>query len=110
MSTAPFGIRFRTATLFVLVATIAFTPPLVRATARIAPDTSSPLRLNRGFDTPPAKCTVVPPVEISFETGQHRVLPLGVERSGAAGHEPLPDSPVSPSPDALRGPPLPSLA
>jgi hypothetical protein len=73
------GSRLRTATLLLLVATIAFVPPLVRAAARIGPETSSPLRLNRGFEAPPAKATVAPPAEIPFETVQHLVLPLLVE-------------------------------
>jgi hypothetical protein len=104
------GARVRTATLLLLVATIAFVPPLVRATARMAPDTSSPLRLNRGFDAPPTKSTVVPPVDLPFETVQHLSLPVRVERFGAPVHEPVPEPPLDPSPDPLRGPPVPSLS
>jgi hypothetical protein len=110
MSCALPGTRVRTATLLLLVATIAFVPPLVRATARIAPDTSSPLRLNRGFDAPPTKCTVVPPAELPFETIQHLPLPIRVERFAAPANDPVPEPPLGPSPDALRGPPAPSLS
>jgi len=101
---------FLTATLLLLVATIAFVPPLVRATARIAPDTSSPLRLNRGFDAPPAKCTVVPPADLPFETVQDAQLPMHVARVDAPGNAPLPDSPPAPSSDPLRGPPFSSAS
>jgi hypothetical protein len=107
MTLAHPGARFRTATLLLLVATIALVPPLVRATARIAADTASPLRLNRGFDAPPTKCTIVPPADIPFETVQHAPLPTDVERCDAPGQARLPDSPLVSSPDALRGPPFP---
>src|SRR4051812_24413251 len=54
---------FRTATIILIVATIAMVPPLVRATARPGADTSAPIRLNRGFQQPPSKCIVVPPAD-----------------------------------------------
>lgn len=96
--------------LCLLVATIAFVPPLVRATARMSPDTSSPLRLNRGFDGPPTKCTIVPPADLPFEIVEHPPQPIYVHRVDAPGNEPLPDSPPAPPSDPLRGPPVSALS
>jgi len=50
-----------------LVAIIFLLPPLVRATGRplSAPDSSSSIRLNRGFDKPESKQTLTPPVTSS---------------------------------------------
>jgi hypothetical protein len=101
--------RFRTATLSLLVATIAFVPPLVRAMSR-GPETSSPIRLNRGFEQPPTKCTIVPPADAPRESVQHLALPIRVERSDTLAGEPHFHSAPSPSPDPLRGPPLRSLS
>jgi len=102
----------RTPTLLLLIATIAFVPPLVRAAARLTdPSTASPIRLNRGFESPPSKCTVVPPVDARGESVPQAPQPVRVERFEASGHdEPLPDSAPSRSRDPLRGPPFPSLS
>jgi hypothetical protein len=97
---------FRTATIILIVATIAMVPPLVRATARPGADTSSPIRLNRGFQQPPSKCIVVPPADAPPQSVQHLMLPTQVNRFDAPRDESLPDSARSPSLDPLRGPPV----
>lgn len=110
MSIAPSGSRLRAATLLLLVATVAFVPPLVRATARIAPNTPSPLRLNRGFDAPPRKCTIAPPADLAFQCVLQLRVSMRVERFSVPATEPLPDLSFGPPPDALRGPPRPALS
>jgi hypothetical protein len=102
--------RLRSATLLLLVATIALVPPLVRATARFGADTASPLRLNRGFESPPSKCTVEPPVDVRGQAVPIVVLSIHVEWFDAPASEPQPHSAPSQSPDPLRGPPLISLS
>ena len=95
----------RTPTLLLLISTIALVPPLVRAAARLT-DTSSPIRLNRGFESPPSKCTVVPPVDARGESVPQAPPPIRVERFEAAAHdEPLPESAPGRSRDPQRGPP-----
>jgi hypothetical protein len=98
--------RLRCATLFLLVATIALVPPLVRATARFGADTSTPLRLNRGFESPPSKSTIAPPVDVHRQSVPTLVVSIHVEWFDAPVNEPLPYSAPSHSPDPLRGPPL----
>src|SRR5437870_1519053 len=50
-----------------LVAALFFVPPLVRATQHLyRGTTSSPLRLNRGFDAPKTKCQVAPPGDVAL--------------------------------------------
>jgi hypothetical protein len=98
--------RLRSATLFLLVATIALVPPLVRATARFGADTSTPLRLNRGFESPPSKCTIAPPVDVHGQSLPTLVVSSHIESAAAPVNEPRPRSAPSHSPDPLRGPPL----
>jgi hypothetical protein len=98
--------RLRCATLLLLVATIALVPPLVRATARLGADTSTPLRLNRGFESPPSKCTIAPPLDAHGQSVPTIVVSIHIEWFDAPVNEPLPHSAPSHSPDPLRGPPL----
>ncbi|HEY7169972.1 MAG TPA: hypothetical protein VH417_03935 [Vicinamibacterales bacterium] len=98
--------RLRAATLLLLVATIALVPPLVRATARFGADQSTPLRLNRGFESPPSKCTIAPPLDLHGQVVPTLVVSIHVEWFDAPGNEPLPNPAPSHSPDPLRGPPL----
>jgi|SRR4051794_39279024 hypothetical protein len=105
MSCAP-ATFFRTATIILIVATIAMVPPLVRATARPGAETSSPIRLNRGFQQPPSKCIVIPPADAPPQSAQQLLLPIRGERFDAPLDDPLPDSTRSPSVDPLRGPPV----
>jgi hypothetical protein len=93
----------------VLAAVILVVPSLVRATQAFDPGAASaPMRLNRGFDAPEAKCDVTPPdnapllrsvVTEAPETASFALTSLAVEK-------PLADSPPGFSPDPLRGPPL----
>jgi len=90
--------------VFLLVAIVLVVPPLVRA-ASTAPG-GQPIRLNRGFNFPPAKCHIAPPPEATaavaptVEPTAPRAVWIAV--SVAA---PLPALPAAAPPDALRGPP-----
>jgi hypothetical protein len=53
--------RRRNSVLFFVIAALFVVPPIVRATATIK--SSSPIRLNRGFETPPSKGDVVMSLE-----------------------------------------------
>jgi hypothetical protein len=102
--------RLRYAMLLLLVATIAFVPPLVRATAHFGTDTASPLRLNRGFESPRSKCTIAPPIDLRGQSVPPLVPSIHAEWFDAPANEPLPHSAPSQSPDPLRGPPVLSLS
>jgi hypothetical protein len=95
-----------------LVAVILFVPPLVRATQHFDRGTTpSPLRLNRGFDAPEAKCHVAPPDDLSVRSVVLEDPRSGqVVRRSSAVDEPTPDLPLGSSPDPLRGPPLSHIA
>jgi len=102
--------RLRIATAVLLAATVLCVPPLVRATAHFGADTASPLRLNRGFESPPSKCTVEPPVDVRGQAVPRLVPSVHVEWFDAPASEPQPHSAPSQSPDPLRGPPPVSLS
>jgi len=96
-------------TILVLIAILSVVPALVRATLSSSP--TSLIRLNRGFERPPAKCLVPPPALMIVKT-----LSV-VETENPKGdlfvpvlEVPGPDAPPEGSPDAFRGPPIPSLA
>jgi hypothetical protein len=102
-SSTAIAARARVAIL-VIVGALFVVPVLVRATC--SPSPSAPLRLNRGFERPPAKCLVPPPQDGSIAN-----TPVDDER-------PVPDDrrvpiiddsarvrPAERSPDPLRGPP-----
>jgi hypothetical protein len=104
--------RHARAGILLIVATLFFVPVLVRATPH--PDhgsTPSPVTLNRGFDSPPQKCSVTPPHEVLVQS-----VSLDVPKSGRvigrslAWDESVSDSPIDSSPDVPRGPPLTFLA
>jgi hypothetical protein len=95
--------RVRVAIL-VTVAALCVVPALVRAT--FSGSTSTPIRLNRGFELPPGKATIAPPATVAVapvsdeETGLSRI-----DRRAPVRDEVAPEAaPVRP-PDALRGPP-----
>jgi hypothetical protein len=84
------------------VAALFFVPPIVRATSTIK--SPSPLRLNRGFETPPSKADVVSSLEQVVQPSAPRLEPL------RRGQLPLlqpavPHTPIDGSPDPQRGPP-----
>jgi hypothetical protein len=95
--------------ILIVVGALCVVPALVRATYSFS--TTSPLRLNRGFERPPSKATVAPPA-------QAVVLPLLDTDTGSAApeHWPAPVDIVTlrsffeTPPDALRGPPAPAHA
>jgi hypothetical protein len=90
------------------MATMVVVPPLVRATRHLAdPNSASNLSLNRGFDSPQAKCQVqalvavrtwATPKDLGLLVPAHETRPIVTD-------EALPDSPSDAAPDALRGPP-----
>jgi hypothetical protein len=105
MSTKTFTVvPRRIAVVVVAVAALLFVPPVVRATSTIK--SSAPLRLNRGFETPPSKADVVTSLErVAEPESAHTIPPPRVKRL------PLPPAPSLPlarsdhSPDPQRGPP-----
>jgi hypothetical protein len=96
--------RSRQAGIVVIIAALFVVPPIVRATFPIG--ASTPIRLNRGFETPPAKAGVLTTLE------QAAVLvSLGVprERSATVRHPHLVVAAIvhqaDRAPDLERGPP-----
>jgi len=90
--------------ILVTVAALCVVPALVRAT--FSGSTSTPIRLNRGFERPPAKATIAPPLTVAVALVSHQETGLShVDRRAPAVDEDAPHAaPVRP-PDALRGPP-----
>jgi hypothetical protein len=92
----------------VAVAALFIAPPLVRATSTIK--SSSPLRLNRGFETPPSKADAVLSLEqvaepVSADTRE----PPQAGRQSFSGDTSVPVAPSDHSPDPQRGPPASTL-
>jgi hypothetical protein len=105
-STSAAVIFSRRVAVVVAVAALFFVPPIVRATSTIK--SPSPLRLNRGFETPPSKADVVGSLEQVAQPSALRLEPLRLS------HLPLlqpavPHTPTDGSPDPQRGPPAPTL-
>ena len=105
----PIACRIRVAIL-VIVAALCVVPPLVRAT--FSGSSATPIRLNRGFELPPAKATLPPPqrvavMPVSYDSAEpatrERFSPITCE----VGVGPL--SAPAHAPDPLRGPPLPTV-
>ena len=97
--------RRRNSVLFFVIAALFVVPPIVRATATIK--SSSPIRLNRGFETPPSKGDVVTSLEQA--TTPASTLPAGTAArrasAGLARQHPHVVAPSDRSPDPQRGPP-----
>jgi hypothetical protein len=89
--------------ILVTVAALCVVPALVRAT--FSGSTSTPIRLNRGFERPPAKATIAP-LTVAVTAVPHQETGLSrIDRRAPAVDEFVPDAaPVRP-PDTLRGPP-----
>ena len=91
-----------------LVGVLLVLPSLVRVTQHVsASQDSAPIRLNRGFDQPQAKCRVAPPDD-------HIVLHSEAVDDAVVAHAPaaapvveerIPVLPAIPAPEPLRGPP-----
>jgi len=92
--------------LSVVVATLVFLPPLVRAADHLGSSrSSSPIRLNRGFERPPAKSEIAPPVDLRRWSVLERSLPVEPRQVVVTASDRLPALQPDLSPDALRGPP-----
>jgi hypothetical protein len=100
---------YRNSVLFVVIAGLLVVPPIVRATATIT--SSSPIRLNRGFETAPSKGNVVTsPEQASAPGSAHEpelphVRPLLLARDDFRATV----APSDHSPDPQRGPPAVAL-
>ena len=96
-------------TILVMIATLLVVPALVRATFSSSP--TSPIRLNRGFERPPAKCHIPPPPLVVLKTlSLGQAAPPKLDWPAAVLDERSPHALPEGSPDALRGPPILSLA
>jgi hypothetical protein len=90
--------------ILVTVAALCVVPALVRAT--FSGSTSTPIRLNRGFERPPAKATIARPLTVAVTAVPHQETGLSrIDRRAPAVDEFAPDAAPVRSPDALRGPP-----
>jgi hypothetical protein len=103
-SSTTIAARARVAIL-VIVGALFVVPVLVRATC--TPSPSAPLRLNRGFERPPAKCLVPPPQDGTIArtpAADERPAPAVVRAVWFGDDSALPLF-LERSPDPLRGPP-----
>jgi hypothetical protein len=99
----------RHSVLFVVIAALFVVPPIVRATARIK--SSSPIRLNRGFETPPSKGDVVAslePIAASASTHEPERPPVRPQLRSRDDARPV-VVPSERAPDPQRGPPAVTL-
>ena len=99
------GIVFLAATL--AIATLAIVPALVLATQQAS---GPSVRLTRGFNAPPAKCHVVPPITGAAAVLRESPPSPHVRPAGFVLAELIPDSLPVLSLDPLRGPPASPLA
>jgi hypothetical protein len=96
-------IRSRLIAVVVTVVALFFVPPIVRATSTLK--SSAPLRLNRGFETPPPKADAVRSLEQAFQPASApRLEPLRLSQLPLL-QTPLPHTPTDHSPEPQRGPP-----
>jgi hypothetical protein len=103
-SSTPVASRIRVAIL-VMVAALCVVPALVRATFSGAPTT--PIRLNRGFELPPAKSTLPPPQTVAVTAVRpDRAEPVTRERLSQNPGEIRLVARHEYAPDPLRGPPI----
>jgi hypothetical protein len=98
----------RVGVLLVVIAALFLVPPIVRATSSIK--SSSPIRLNRGFETPPSKADAATSLERSAEPVSIREPepPHTVRRPLSRGESRV-ATPSDHSPDPQRGPPTDTL-
>lgn len=95
--------------VLIAVAALLIVPPIVRATATMK--SPSPLRLNRGFETPPSKADAVIGLELTTAaTAAHnRLEPPRPARTLRPLASFVPLGRHDDSPDPLRGPPASSI-
>src|SRR5689334_17103481 len=97
-------IRGRRIGVLITVAAILFVPAIVRATSTLR--SVAPLRLNRGFETPPSKTVAVTSIEqISEPASTATFEPTLVGRRAAPPDPRASSTPSEHSPDPQRGPP-----
>jgi len=95
--------------ILVIVATLCVVPVLVRAT--FSGSARTPIRLNRGFERPPAKSTIAPPTAAAATPlSRHEAAPSTRDRFSPIPNDILPGSLLELAPDPLRGPPIPRFA
>jgi hypothetical protein len=103
-SSTPIASRIRVVIL-VMVAALCVVPALVRATFSGSPTT--PIRLNRGFELPPAKSTLPPPQSVAvIPVGYDSAEPATRERFSPVAHHIGPVRSTEYALDPLRGPPI----
>lgn len=100
--------RYGRAALLVIVGALCVVPPLVRAT--FSGSSSSPIRLNRGFESPPTKGDETTQSEQVADSVPPIVPePARIDRRVTSIDHPVLHAVHVPAPDAKRGPPsLPS--
>ena len=87
---------------FLMLATLAVVPALVFATHQGA---TPSLRLTRGFNAPPEKCTITPPAAAVQAASRHEPQAAQARPATAVRVESIPVSPFERAPDTPRGPP-----
>ena len=99
--------------MVLLVCTVLWVPAAVRATQRVN-QTTTTLRLNRGFDLPVEKQVLQPADMVALLPAvlarQEAASAVAVRRPADFDDATLPDLPDTRSPDPLRGPPVSSPA
>jgi hypothetical protein len=103
---APVTPRFRVG-ITLLVSALLIVPAVVRAAGTLEGSRPSPVRLSRGFELPPTKCNVAPPVNTAMVVvvlSEPATVPLGRHASNV--DEPVSAAPSDCAPDPLRGPPV----
>ena len=94
----------RVGVLVVVIAALLVVPPIVRATSTIK--SSSPIRLNRGFETPPSKGDAATSLERAAEpVSIHEPEPTHTGQRLPSRSESHAATPSDHSPDPKRGPP-----
>jgi len=101
--------RFRVV-LLALVAAILVVPALVRASGSVTHKSTSPLRLNRGFEAPAAKASVTALRLLVEVSPCHADVELRASWTCTHVDEAIPHAPSHRPPDVLRGPPATSFA
>jgi hypothetical protein len=100
--------RRRIGVLSIVIAALFVVPPIVRATATIK--SSSPIRLNRGFETPPAKGDVMSSLErIAEPASMHEPEPPQVGQRVLSRDDSRVVAPFDHAPNLERGPPAVTL-
>jgi hypothetical protein len=93
----------RRVAVVIAVAALFFVPPIVRATSRIK--SPAPLRLNRGFETPPSKADAVSSLEQASQAASApRLEPLRLGQLSFV-QPAVARTPTNGSADPQRGPP-----